>query len=105
MNLIFRNFDGELVKANKGPLFLSRLLSVFTISELRLGAWHWFTPNVDRKVKVGGNDWGRLERWRCRLPPWASVALIPKVSDIFGHGGKIGENWKWVVLRTPFPPS
>ena len=32
------------------------------------------------------------------------MALIPTVSDIFGRGGKIGENWKLMVLWTPLPP-
>lgn len=33
------------------------------------------------------------------------MVLIPTVSDIFGRGGKIGENWKLMVLWTPLPPS
>lgn len=51
MILTFRDVDEKLVKANKGLLFPS-LLSLFSIWELYLRAWRWFTPGVDRKVKV-----------------------------------------------------
>ena len=89
MILVFRNFDEELVKANKGPLFLG-VLSLFSISELYLRAWRGLTPSVDRKVKVTfRSDWGTLETCEWRHPLWASVVLIPKVGDIFFHEGKI----------------
>lgn len=90
MVLICREVDEDLVKANKGPLFLSLLISL-VFSELCLEAWHWFILSTDRKVKVCKSNRGRLETPNLGL---CGTNLTPKVFFVMeGREVKTGSGW------------